>query len=136
MHANRADLTDIFQTGELKALARIGRLEDAASDDDIRSNGGAARADPHMIGIGWRDIDRSDRPGRDLAITDRIPGDPGVIGLPHTAASRALIEGLRLLPHAGKPRDASTTRCAHVAPSEIFERERWDELVDVALGLE
>ncbi len=101
VHLDAADLAGVLQAHELPLRAAVSRLVDAAADDDVRADRGAAGADPHVIGIRRRHVNRADRPGRgDLAVADRRPGDPGIVGLPHAAADAAEIKGVRLLPHA------------------------------------
>ncbi len=116
--AKAADLTALAQARELEALAGIAALEDAASDDDVRADGGRAGADPDAVGIRRRDVDRADRSGGDLAVPDRVPVDAGVIRLPHAAAGGADVEGVRLLAHAGQPGDTAAASGPDVAPPQ------------------
>src|SRR5262249_32267992 len=94
------DLADFAQPDVRPRLAGVGRLVDAASDDDVRSDGFAAGAHVDHVRIRIRDVDRADRSGRDLAVGDWQPGDPVVLGLPDAAARRAHIEDVRLRAYA------------------------------------
>ena len=51
MDTQAADLARFPESHELEVLARVGRLEDAAADNYIRANRGAAGAYPHVIGV-------------------------------------------------------------------------------------
>ena len=68
MHLDAADLARVLEPHELPGLPGIRRLVDTAPDDDVRADGGAARADPHVIRIRRRHVDRADRAGRDLSV--------------------------------------------------------------------
>ncbi len=114
--------------------ARVGRLVDAAADNHVRADRGAAGADPDVIGIRRRDVDRTDRSGRrDLPVANRRPRDAGIVGFPHAAADAAEIKRVRLLPHAGVRGDASATRRADAAPFQILVGVRRHQLIGVAL---
>src|SRR6185503_21181958 len=95
------DLTDVAQAGELPALAGIDRFVDAAAEDDVGPNRLAAGADVDHIRVRVGHVDRADRPGRDLPIRDRHPGDAVVLRFPDAAAGRAHVEDVRLRSYAG-----------------------------------
>ncbi len=133
MDADPAHLPRFLEAGELEALAGVGGLEDAAADDDVRADGRAAGPDPDVIGIRRRDVDRPDRPGRDLAVADREPGDTGVLGLPHAAAGRAGVEGVWPLAHAGQAGDAAAARGADHPPLQVPIRLQRHDLIGIAL---
>ena len=134
VHLDAADLPGVLQAHQLPLLAGVGRLVDAAADDHVRADGGAAGADPHVIGVRGRDVDRSDRAGRDLPVAHRHPRNARIVGLPDAAADAAEVEGVGLLAHAGIGGDAPAARGADAAPLQVLVGVQRNDLVGVTLG--
>ena len=134
MDLDAADLAGVLEAHELPLAAGVGRLVDAAADDHVRADRRAAGADPHVIRIRRRHVDRADRSGRgDLPVADRHPRDAGVIGLPDAAADAAEVEGVRLLAHARVRGHAPAARRADASPLQILVGVRRHDRVGVAL---
>jgi len=89
------DLLHVSKSDVLPRLAAVGRLEDAVTDAEVRTMEPLAGADVDDVGIGPRDADVTDRPGR-RAVEDRPPRPSVVVGLPHAAGVNAGEEDVRL----------------------------------------
>ena len=92
MHPHASDLPCVVQPHVLPGLASIGGFVHTIPVRDVPTNWRLTHADVHDVGIGLRNADRSDRPGLEVLIGDRLPVNTTVGSLPYAAAGRPKIE--------------------------------------------
>src|SRR5213079_110313 len=109
------------------------RLVHAAAEDDVRSDGLAARAGVDDVRIRIGDVDRADRSGRDLSVAHREPRDAEVLRLPDAAAGGAHVEDVRLRAHARRRGRSAAAMRADVPPAQILIEIRIDGRVAAGL---
>ena len=98
-----SDLTRGFETDVRPGLAGIGGLEHADAVGVLAADVGLAGADVDDVGIGRSHGDGADGADGNAFVGDGKPGAAGVLGLPHAAADRAEIKGVRLVGVARDP---------------------------------
>src|SRR6185503_10389496 len=80
-------------------------------------------ADVDDFGIGWRNRQRADRGGWAI-LEQRCPRASGIIGLPHAAASRTEVEGIRLRWHALNNCRPSRAKRTQLPPMQVAIQAR------------
>ena len=95
-----ADVAAGGEPARLPGPAAVARAIDAVASGDVPAGGDLAGAHVEDGGIAGSHRQGADGGGR-LVLEQRIPGAPGVGGLPDAAVGRAEVEGVRL------PRDSS-----------------------------
>src|SRR5205085_10899641 len=78
-------------------------------------------ADVDDVGIGRCDGDGADRPGREVLVRRRLPGQTAVGGLPDAAPRRPHVVDTRLVEHAGDGRHTPSPEWTHQTPGEREE---------------
>ncbi len=121
---DRRDLLRFVEPQVLPRLAGVDGLVhpvpliDAAAGDEI------THADVNDVGIGRRDLHRSDRRCLLHGIEDRIPRRAGARRLPHAAKRKPDIERAGLADHSADGRDASAAERTDHAPLQARDEVR------------
>ena len=122
MNAHRADVIGILQPHVLPGFAGIRGLVDAVAIGSIAADVGLAHADIDRVGVRFRNADRAHRSGFELAIGNRNPVGPSIVGSPYTAACPAEIVHARLRGHARDSHGAAASKRADIAILQLLER--------------
>ena len=102
----------------------ISRLVDAIAVGDIDADGGFAHASVDDVGVGFRQRQRADRGGVEVAVRDILPILPGVFGFPDAAGAGAEVEGSEFSGVAGDGDHASAAEGSDAAPaSDVVKGE-------------
>ena len=119
------DLLRVAQTEVRPRPAGVGRLVDAVAGREVGTMEAFPAADVDDVGVGRRDGDGADRPGR-LVVEDRLPDAAGVGRLPDAAVHCRHIEGVRMAAMSRRrPRPARAV-WTDVAPPHLGEESRVD----------
>ncbi len=112
------DLLAVGQAAVRPGESAVAGAVDAVADRQVRPAQPLAARHVDDGGVGGRDRDRADRL-RLLLIEDRLPGAPGVAGLPDATVDRADVEDVGLRGDARHRPGAPAAQRADHAPAEI-----------------
>lgn len=124
MNPNLANVARVIQADMLPTAPGIGGFVNAIAMRDINTNRGFARAGVDDVRIRFRDRQRADRSGVEVAVGDIAPVLPGVVRLPDATRAGAEVEGADIAGVAGHSDDAPAAEGSDTAPaSDVVERE-------------
>src|SRR5262245_20126237 len=114
---DRADLLSVAQPHIPPGLPAVGRFVNAVAGRKIGALQTFAAADVNNVGIGRRDSQIADRPGR-LVIEDRSPRQAIIGRLPHASVVDADVEDVRLPRNARSADSASRAERPDASPAQ------------------
>src|SRR5579863_830708 len=117
VYNDAADLTGVAQSDVGPGLTSIFRFINSIPGGQAGANVRFSRARVNYFGVGWSDCQRADRSDR-LPVEDWLPHNPGISGLPHSAAHRAKIKGGAISGNSGHRGDSASAKWPDQTPLE------------------